>query len=182
MKAYRKILSILLLSGLAACGGETGNSDAFDREDEVLPEPETLQKIYRADLRALTPQSDAEGQAIVRLEDDSFEVNIAMRNLDRGTHRQFIAVGKTCPAADEVLIPLDDDLDGIQNDSGQYPDSGFIGAYAYREDTTRAQLVRELGPEPEISFDDRTIVIMRTVGNQNLLVACGELTPVIGSE
>lgn len=194
----KKKLSYLLLFVLIACGGDSGNSDEFEREDEQLPEPETLQKIYRGDIKPLNGE-DTEGQVIIRLEDVTFEVNIAARNVPTPKHRLAVLTGKTCPTTssdingDGILSPteatdasgsnyiaLDSDLDNLAGDNGQYPNGGFLRAFAYREDTERQNLVATLGAESTIDFGNRVVMVFGSDDDETLPIGCAELTQITG--
>lgn len=178
-----KILIYLLLSSLLACGGgDNENSDDFEREEEPIPEPETIQKVYRTDLRAVNPsiEDGLEGQAVIRLEGENFEANIAAQRVPSVIHPQAIRTGKSCPdsSADvnrdgvidlpeaqavsgTVYVPLDDDLDNFLSDNTRYPHGGFLGAYVYQEDTTRKQVVTEIkGPESDLDLNNRVIMVL----------------------
>lgn len=209
----------LLMFFLFACGGDSGNSDEFDRQEEVIPEPEVIQKVYRADLRVVNPAvvDDVEGQVIIRMEDETFEVNIAARNIPGAAHPQHIRTGRSCPTISSdingdgyvdsneaqavsggVFLPLDSDLDNVLADNLNYPNGGFLKAYAYREDTTRKQLVTELGPESGLDFGNRVVMILGVDASEELPptvvssdgrspqetlpIACGRLTKIIGPE
>lgn len=213
-KSHLSILVLFFL--LFSCGGESGNSDEFDRQDEQKPEPETLQRVYRTDLRPINSLvvDDVEGQAVLRLEDDSFEVNMAVRNVPSSVHSQQIHVAKGCPGpqADTnsdgyidileaeavsggVFIPLDGDLDNLSEDARTYPNGGFLGAYVYREETSRSRLLADMGITDFI-LDERVVMIFGvdddevlplTVASKDgrpsqetLPIACGELLRVIG--
>ncbi len=177
------ILSNLLLLSLIACGGDSGNSDEFDRQEEEVPEPELIQKVYRGDLRPVNPrvENDVEGQVILRLEDESFEANIAARRVHSSTHRLEVRTGKSCPSRTDdtdgdgfisaaeanavsgiVYIPLDSDLDNLLQDNGRYPDGGFLKAFVYQEDTERKNLVSSLGAESGIDFGNRIVMVLGT--------------------
>ena len=177
------ILSNLLLLSLVACGGDSGNSDEFSRQEEELPEPELIQKIYRGDLKPINPrvENDVEGQVIIRLEDDTFEVNMAARRVSSGFHRLEVRTGKSCPTksddtdndgfissvealakSGEVYIPLDSDLDNLLEANGRFPNGGFVGAFVYQEDTERKNLVRSLGAESVIDFGNRVVMVLGT--------------------
>lgn len=195
----REKLSYLLLFVLIACGGDSGNSDEFDRQDEQIPEPETLQKIYRGDIQGLNNE-DIEGQVIIRLEDVTFEVNIAARNVPAPEHRLAVLTGKSCPSSDADVnrdgiigaaeaadasgsnyIALDSDLDNLAGDNGEYPNGGFIGAFAYREDTERQNLVTTLGAESTIDFGNRVVMIFGSDEDETLPIGCAELTQITGN-
>ena len=208
---------IMLL--LFACGGDSGNSNEFDRQAEEIPEPELIQKLYRGDLRVVNPAiaDDVEGQTIIRLEDESFEVNVAARNVPSSVHPQQIWTGRSCPTLSDdlnrdgyvdyneaqavsggVYLPLDNDLDNVLADNLNYPNGGFLRAYGYREDTTRKQLVTEMGAESGLDFGNRVVMVLgvatdeelpATVASpdgrspqESLPIACGELTKIIGPE
>lgn len=194
----KKKLSYLLLFILIACGGDSGNSDDFEREEEPIPEPETLQKIYRGDFKGLNDEH-TEGQVIIRLEDVSFEVNIAARNVPTPGHRLAVLTGKSCPdtsadvngdgvlspaeatdASGSTLISLDSDLDNLSGDNGEYPNGGFIGAFAYREVTERQNLVATLGAESTIDFGNRVVMIFGSDDDETLPIGCSELTQITG--
>ncbi len=215
----RLFLTHLLLLVVFACGGDSGNSDEFDRQEEEIPEPEVIQKVYRADLRVINPATvdDVEGQVIIRMEDETFEVNIAARNVPGAVHPQHIRTGKSCPTLSSdingdgfvdyneaqavsggVFLPLDNDLDNVLADNLNYPNGGFLRAYGYREDTTRKQLVTELGAESGLDFGNRVVMVLGVDADEELPatvvspdgrspqetlpIACGELTKIIGPE
>jgi hypothetical protein len=190
----------LLLTTLFACGGDSHNDDDFDREEENLPEPEVLQRVYRTDLKPVNPLivKRVEGQAIIRLEDDSFEVSLGVQNVPSSIHRQHIHTLKSCPTKEAdtnndrtisraeaeaisgpVFIPLDSDLDNVGED-GRYPDGGFLKAYVYREETVQSRLLADLGRGANFDLENRVILIFGTDDDQNLPIACGELVRVIG--
>lgn len=213
-----KIPTCLLLSILFSCGGgDSGNSDEFNRQSEEVPEPETIQKVYRTDLKAINPSlsNNINGQAILRLEDENFEVNVVAQNIPSVIHPQHIRTGKVCPSSASdvnrdgiidlneaeavsggVYIPLDNDLKNLVSDNSRYPNGGFLRAYAYREDTSRKQVVTELGPETNLDLDNRVIMILGVDADEDLPptvaspdgrtpqetlpLACGELFKVIG--
>lgn len=174
-------LSYILLSTLISCGDDSSsNSSDFERENEDIPEPETIQKIYRADLKAINPSiaDGLRGQVVLRLEGETFEANVAVQDVPGVFHPQHIRTGKSCPGAEAdlngdelldfnevqaatgpLLIPLDDDLNNLVADNAEYPNGGFVGAYVYQETTTRQQLVNELGSESTIDFENRVVMI-----------------------
>lgn len=175
-------LSYLLLLSLIACGGDSGNSDEFSREEEV-PEPELVQKIYRGDLKPVNRRADndVEGQVIFRLEDDIFEANIAARRVHSSFHRLEVRTGKSCPkisddtnqdgfisheeaglSSGDVYFPLDTDLDKLLQDNGRYPNGGFVGAFVYQEDTERKNFVSTLGAEAKIDLGNRVVMVLGT--------------------
>ena len=49
--------TFLFLLLFLSCGGDSGNSDEFNRQEEEAPEPEVLQSIYRADFRPVNPMA-----------------------------------------------------------------------------------------------------------------------------
>lgn len=210
------ILRSFLLFTLIACGGESGNSEEFEREDDV-PEPETVQKVFQGDIRAVNSNvvDDIEGQVIVRMVEEKFEVNAAVRNVPSSVHRQHIRLGKNCPTAEadtnadghidlieaqavsgDVYIPLDSDLNQVRDDNQQYPNGGFLRSYGYQEETTRQQLVTELGAESGLFFGDRVVLILGVDEDEelpatvaapggsspqaSLPIGCAELTQVLG--
>lgn len=196
------ISSLLLLTLFIACGGDSHNSDAFDEREEAVPEPETLQRIYRADLKPVNPLvvKRVEGQVIIRLEDDSFEANLGVQNVPAATHPQRIHTLKSCPDSSSdtnqngtierseaeavtgpVYIPLDGDLDNIGEDERSYPDGGFLKGYVYREETSRSRLLADLGPGSDFDLENRVVMIFGTDDDADLPIACGELVRVIGS-
>ncbi|MES2527343.1 MAG: hypothetical protein V4598_09655 [Bdellovibrionota bacterium] len=180
---WRNKLSYLLLLGIIACGGDSGNSDEFDRQEEEVPEPELIQKIYRGDLKPINSlvENDVEGQVVLRLEDESFEVSIGARRVHSSAHRLEVRTGKSCPSSTDdkdadgfisaaeanavsgaVYIPLDSDLDNLLQDNGRYPTGGFLNAFGYQEDTERTNLVNSLGAESGIDFSNRVIMVLGT--------------------
>lgn len=212
-------LSHLIMFAFLSCGGDSGNSDEFERQEEQIPEPEVIQKVYRADLRVVNPAvvDDVEGLTIIRLEDETFEVNIAARNVPSSVHPLQIRTGKSCPTISDdvngdgyvdfneaqavsggVFIPLDNDLDNLLADNLNYPNGGFLRAFGYREDTTRKQLVTELGAESGLDFANRVVMVLGVdadeelpptvaspdgrIPQETLPIACGELTKIIGPE
>lgn len=190
----------LLLTALIGCGGgSSGNSDEFNRQDEQDPEPDTLQRNFRADLKPVNPTvvKRAEGQAVVRLVGDTFQVNLGLQNVPAAIHPQHIRTGKDCPdlradidhngiislteaeaVAGKVLIPLDNDLDN--NSEERYPNGGFLKAYVYRESASRSRLLAELGPGVTYDLENRVILVLGTDDDETLPIACGELTQVTG--
>lgn len=216
----KKILTCFLLSTLISCGDDSSsNSSEFERENEDIPEPETIQKIYRADLRAVNPSiaDGLKGQVLIRLEGDTFEANVAVQDVPGVFHPQHIRTGKSCPGLEAdingdrlidfnesqivtgpVYIPLDNDLNNVVADSAEYPNGGFVGAYLYREETTRKQIVSELGAESGLDLENRVVMIFGVELDQILPptvpspdgrppqetfpLACGELTKVTGPE
>lgn len=216
----KKILTYILLSTLISCGDDySSNSDDFEQENEDVPEPETIQKIYRADLRAVNPlvADGLRGQVLLRLEGETFEANVAAQDVPGVFHPQHIRTGKSCPGPEAdlnrdglidfnesqsvtgpIFIPLDDDLNNVVADSAEYPNGGFVGAYVYQEETTRRQVVSELGAEAGLDLENRVVMIFGVELDQTLPptvpspdgrppqetfpLACGELSKVTGPE
>lgn len=197
----KKLFGICFLLIFSSCGGSNGNSDAFNRQNEVNPEPDTLQRIFRADLRAVNPSvvNRVEGQVVVRLVEDTFQVNLAVQNVPAATHPQHIRNGKSCPtmAADTnkdglvslaeaevvtggVFIPLDSDLANVSEDARSFPDGGFLKAYVYQEEASRSRLLSDLGPGADFDLGNRVILVLGTDDDPTLPIACAELTQVTG--
>ncbi len=184
----------------AGCGGgDSGNSEEFKRQEEQDPEPDTLQRIYRTDLRAVNPTvvKRVEGQVIIRLVGDDFQVNLAVQNVPSSVHRQHIRTGSNCPTIEadtnqdgliglaeaevvsgSVFIPLDSDLDNQSED--RYPTGGFLKAFVYKEKTSRSRLQSDLGRGNKFDLGNRVIMVLGTDEDPTLPIACGELTKVIG--
>lgn len=183
---------------LISCGRESANSDAFTR-DYRIPEPETLQRLYRADIRAVNPYitPDIEGQATVRLVEDIFDVNIVVRNVPSVIHPQRILKGEKCPDSgadtnnDGIIsfaeaeavsgvnfIPLDNNLSELTENAGGFPDGGLLRGYVYRERTSRSKLLADLGDE--FDLEDRVIMIYGSDSDETLPIGCAELFQVIG--
>lgn len=217
---WNKALTYILLSCLISCGDDySSNSDEFEQENEDFPEPETIQKIYQADLKAINPTvaDGLRGQVLLRLEGDSFEANVAAQDVPGVFHPQHIRTGKSCPgpeadrnqdglidfnevevASGAVYIPLDSDLTNVVADNAEYPNGGFVGAYVYQEETTRRQIVSELGAESTLELENRVVIILGVELDQTLPstvpspdgrppqetfpLACGELTKITGPE
>lgn len=186
----KKHLSTFVLLGfLFSCGGgDSGNSDEFEREDEQVPEPETLQRIYRTDLKSVNPRAlnNVKGQTVIRLEDDSFEVNIAVQNVPGSIHPQKIHVAKNCPGPQSdtnrdgfidvveaeavsgaVYIPLDGDLDNVSEDARTYPNGGFLRGYVYREETSRSRLLADMRTS-NFLLEDKVVMVFGVDDDEEL--------------
>lgn len=195
------ILSTILLSFiLISCGRGSKNSDAFEREEETT-EPDTLQRLYRGDVRPVNPSiiRNIKGQVAVRLIGDEFEVNIAVSEVPSSTHPQRLLTGKNCPtqSADadgdgiispaeaqavsgEVFIPFDSDIENLGESN--FPVGGLLGAYNYRETASRSRLLANLGPGVEYDLENRVLMIYGTDDDRDLPIGCAELFQVLGQE
>jgi hypothetical protein len=184
---------------LFSCG-KSFNSDAFKRPDKEPEEAQEFQQNYRADVKAINPsRSSAEGQVLVRLVEDDFEVTITMRRIPKTLHPQRILTGKNCPGKESdanhdgvisffeaqavsgpTLIPLDGDLDQNQEEAGSFPSGNFLGVYAYNEAASRSRLEGQLSSK--FLLENRVVMVFGVAGDLTIPIACGELTPVTGSE
>lgn len=197
----RMIISLLISLMCVSCGRGSKNSDEFSRQEEQAPEPETLQRLYRADVRSVNPSivEDIKGQLTIRLVEDDFEVNIALSDVPATTHPQRILSGKNCPtqgsdtdgdgiinyaeaqvASGATFIPLDSDIGNLGESN--FPEASILGSYVYRETTSRSRLLAELGPGVEYDLENRVVMIYGTESDQSLPIGCAELFQVLGQE
>lgn len=175
------LCSLILILTIVSCGrGESKNSAEFERQDEQLPEPDALQRLYRADLKSLN--SSAQGQVTIRLVQDDFEVNIAMNGVSESAHEQRILTGKDCPdVRGSNFISLDSDIENVTSDSDNFPEGGIFQTYVYRETASRSRLLNNLGVQ-DFDLEDKIVVIYGTNDDPALPIACGELFQVVGAE
>lgn len=194
-----RLLQFLFSLCLFACG-KSFNSDAFNRPDEKPDQAEELQENYRADLKSVNPSLvSSSGQVVIRLVEDDFRVIIAMRGASGDRHAQRILRGKTCPAkgddqngdgiissaeaaapSGETMVPLDENLRSNAEEANTFPVGNFFQVYNYDQTTSRRQLREALGFDFDLG--NRVVMVYSSTGDAAVPIACGELTPVTGSD
>lgn len=177
------LFAFFLLSSCGGGGDNNSNNQPTPQQQEQEPEPDVLQRAFRADLRPVNPTvaEDLEGLSIVRLQGDNFQVNVAVQKIPGTIHHQHIQLGDKCPTAaadtnkdgfiDRVeaeaasgptFIPLDEDLDNNAEDARGYPRSDILESYVYQQAASRSRLLSELGPGAVFAIDTRVIMIFGT--------------------
>ncbi len=191
------VLSVGILSLVAACGSDDDGSDS-------LPDLEEAQNVtYRAVLEPVNG-SGTMGTATIRRDADQFEVQISMAGAPSTVHAQHIHTGSACPSAanagaDQIidaveaetvtgkaLIKLDSDLSSGET-GGVYPAGR---SYRYNESTSWPALITDLGQPLRltgrvIEIHGTTLSLPDTVsGNdgetaaRSFPIACGVLVEI----
>jgi hypothetical protein len=171
---FSKVLMVLPLLALAACGGGGGGgSDEVQRETSVAAE--AADGVYHAHLRPLNPRSNGflpHGGATFRVDGDKLSVTTYLDDASSVTHRQSVHVGTSCPTAAHdsngdgmidykealkavgpVLIPLDEDLSSQEKGAEIYPRGS---SFTYNETGMVSEMVNNLYEADPVPGDEIT--------------------------
>lgn len=177
----KKILTLLTLSMLAACGKAPDGPKKFQQE-ALMPDGSNVAGVYKAELMPVNVNLNflRIGNATVSREGDTFSATV---QLDVGPknvwHRQGVYSGKRCPninddankdgfidgaeaasVVGEMVLPLDGGLDSISEGRNQYPTGNFEkGAYTYKRTASFSRMFADLNKPEGIGFISRVIVI-----------------------
>ncbi|MCM2349256.1 MAG: hypothetical protein NDI69_04490 [Bacteriovoracaceae bacterium] len=191
------LLFLSLLNLFVACG-----SDDDDDGSSVAPPPpqseeqQEDQGTYQAILTPLnvTAAGSSQIEAEIRIRGDEVDAEVDANNTPANIiHRQYVYSGRSCPtpvndsnqdgyidyiealsSADQILIPLDNDLTS-QAAGGVYPVANGFGNYDYDEETSLARMLADLRVVDTVSTDD----IMKLDPSENLNLA-GRIVMVHG--
>lgn len=179
------ILAVLGLLSVAACGGGGGSGSGGNKREVASEMVAATPGVYYAVLRPVNFHSNGflpYGQATFKLVDDSLQVNTALDDDQRVTHRQTVHIGSRCPsAADDTngdtfidyneamavvgkaIMPLDGDLNSQAAGEGVYPTG--TGMTYYRT-ASLAKINADLGMK--IGFESRVVLVHGTSSNSAL--------------
>ncbi len=169
-----KVLMILPLLALAACGGGSGGgSDKAQGETSVATE--AADGVYHAHLRPVNPRSNGflpHGGATFRVKGDKLSVTSYLDDASGVSHRQSVHVGTSCPTAAHdknadgmidynealkavgpVLIPLDEDLSSQEKGAEIYPKGS---SFTYNETGMVSEMVNNLYESDPVPGDEIT--------------------------
>lgn len=170
MKSF-KVMMIIPLLGLAACGGGGGGGSSKQSETSVAAE--AADGVYHAHLRPLNPHSSGflpHGGATFRVTGDKLSVTSYLDDAYGVTHRQSVHVGTSCPTAAHdkngdgmidynealkavgpVMIPLDEDLSSQEKGSEIYPRGS---SFTYNETGFVSEMVNNLYEADPVPGDE----------------------------
>lgn len=210
MKPMNIVAALALLS-LVACGKDGGGGSSGGRRDVASQMVEATPGTYYAVLRPVNFHSNGflpYGQATFKLVDDSLQVNTAMDDDQRVTHRQTLHIGSRCPtSADDTngdtyidyneamavvgkaIMPLDGDINSQAAGADVYP---MGTGMTYYRTASLAKINADLGMK--IGFEGRVVLMHGTSSNSafptsiaafeteaphlSLPVVCGILTKI----
>ena len=185
-----KIITLLTLLSLAACGnggGGSGSSSGTNNE----PQHESVEAsdgTYYTVLRPITFHSNGfipYGAATFTLKENQLQVNISMDDDQAVTHRQTLHMGSRCPTtADdtngdtfidyneamavvgEALMPLDGDLNSQSAGSEVYP-RGPAMTYSRSASLSNINADLKESSRRNIGFEGRVVLIHGTSPNSS---------------
>ena len=176
------IFAVLSLLSLVACGGGGGSSSGGSKRGVASEMVAAAPGSYYAILRPVNFHSNGflpYGQATFKVMDDALQVNTALDDDQRVTHRQSVHMGSRCPtAADDtngdsfvdyneamavvgkVILPLDGDLNSQAAGAGVYPTGS---AMTYYRTASLSKINADLGMK--IGFEGRVVLVHGTSAN-----------------